>query len=283
MDIYRKINVYVAKDFGDNISLKELDRKSGKFFDQISDIMNDFTEISFDDDSDSKEWIFDSTWSSNLQKAINNDEKLLKNDRFYETLKNIYKKNNSFVGKIEIYCEKEINDKFHLEKQQQEIEKWDNHLKKDIYKLESKLKTISQFSYDYDISKNSSEIEDEYISKFWLTDEENEKTRKAEAEIEIYLYKKLETNIKGKDFLTAYDTAKALYSPDAPYEFMKEVIKIHGTDEKILTSALKAIKNYDKETLEFIKSLYKDVVKTKEYKEVYQKNLQAKQNQEQSR
>lgn len=58
---------------------------------------------------------------------------------------------------------------------------------------------------------------------------------------------------------------------DAGLSFMKEVVKVHGTDESYINSALVAVTDYFVETQNFTAKLMQNTLKSEEYKEEFDK------------
>lgn len=92
----------------------------------------------------------------------------------------------------------------------------------------------------------------------------------------------IENNIKSLDFVSAYTTFRNIndveefmniptLSGDGNLDFMKEVVKIHGTNGEILKSAIKSITDFYDESPAFSAKLLNDTLKTNEYKEAFAK------------
>lgn len=75
-------------------------------------------------------------------------------------------------------------------------------------------------------------------------------------------------NIENYKFINAYEI---FHSDKKPLDFLKEVVKIHGTDIKILNSAIEIVTKYENEVPEFKAKLLNDILNTEEYKQAYNK------------
>lgn len=86
------------------------------------------------------------------------------------------------------------------------------------------------------------------------------------------LLKKYDSNlindyIKDKNFNFAYFLFQS--QENNFINFMKEVIKIHGTNSDCIKSAINVITNYENESPEFASKLLHDTLNTEEYKKAF--------------
>jgi len=79
--------------------------------------------------------------------------------------------------------------------------------------------------------------------------------------------------IKNKDFHRAYSFCKTvtrnISSEECQLGFMKEVVKIYGTNGDMLKAAIEAITNFENEDFRFKVRLLSDTLKTREYKSAF--------------
>lgn len=77
----------------------------------------------------------------------------------------------------------------------------------------------------------------------------------------------IKENITNLNFLSAYSMYEL--NENKPISFMKEVVKIHGTNGDILKNAVESITNYENESQEFMAKIFNQTLKTEEYKEAF--------------
>jgi len=124
-----------------------------------------------------------------------------------------------------------------------------------------------------DISKNYKDANERLIN------DSNGLKKDVSLEIEYlnnaYNLKIRKNYIKNKDFFNGYSYFKSIKS-DIPIEecqlnFIKEVIKIHGTNGEILKTAIESITDYENESPTFMARLLQDTLKTEEYKKAFER------------
>ena len=80
-----------------------------------------------------------------------------------------------------------------------------------------------------------------------------------------YHVEKMNEAIKAKDFTAGYRCAKDMCVPDRPFEFMKNVLEIHGGNNQILWDATQVVQDCECEAIQ--RRLFDEIV---EYKENWQ-------------
>lgn len=93
------------------------------------------------------------------------------------------------------------------------------------------------------------------------------------------------TNITIKFFsenINEYKTTSQIDFKFDPLKFMKEVVKIHGTDGEILKEAIEVVTNTIDESTEFASKLMTDTLNTTEYKQAFEREQNKSKEQEAS-
>ena len=89
----------------------------------------------------------------------------------------------------------------------------------------------------------------------------------------IFLNDDITNEIKSKNFNTAYNLFcknESVTDSEKPLEFMKRVVKCHGTDTRTLQDAVIAVTGEENETQEFTAKLLNDTLKSDEYKNAFE-------------
>lgn len=252
MNIYERVTIYAAKDYGDNATLADIDRKSSEHYDKICDIMRNFGK-------EENEAAYQAAWTSEeispaeLQEAD-------KENTFTEVLTEPYEKNN-FLEQITVITKKNINDNLSKEEQQAEKEKYSNRLINDIKQLDD----LKDFTYSW--NSEFIDAEEVYLNEEWAFKELHNKDE------EIALFDDFtKEHIKNKEFETAYLIYREHKKDDGDLDinFMREVIKEHGTDTDTLQSAVEAVTAAKRELPIFMAKLLNSATETEEYKNIFE-------------
>ena len=131
MNIYEKISIYTAKDYGDDATLADIDRKADAHYDQICDIMKNMGK-----DEDGVK--YQVAWTS---EEISEDD--LPEDKEYLADPN---KENNYLEEITVITKKEIDDNLSEAEQQAEQEKYSDQVVKDIQRLSE----VPDFNYSWE-------------------------------------------------------------------------------------------------------------------------------------
>ena len=257
MNIYEKVSIYTAKDYGDNATLADIDRKSNAHYDQICDIMRNMGK---DDNGTTYQlsWTSEEISPAELQEAVQETDK---ESLFNEVLTDSYEK-NIFLEQFTIITKKDIDDNLYKEQQQAEKEQYSNQFIKDIKQLDS----IKDFIYSWESEFVSAE--EVYLNEEWAFKELHSK------EEEVALFNNLTTeHIKNKEFEIAYSTYREHKKDDdnLDRDFMREVIKEHKTDTETLISAVEAITIAKRQSPEFMAKLLQGTLQTPEYRNAFER------------
>lgn len=251
MNIYEKISIYTAKDYGNDATLADIDRKSNKHYDTICDIMKTFGK----DEEGSKyqmAWISEEISPEELQEATENTN--IKGYIFNETLTDSYEK-NQFIEEITIFTKKEIDDNLSKEEQDIEEEKYMNQLISDIHQLDK----IPDFVYDWDSHfTNDKQI---LLYDVWAFEELHNKE-----EQKNIIEKTEQECINKTQFLLACSLGSK--NGESDIDFLKKVIKKWGINEPFKRAIVSISKDKDSAN-----QLYKEIQSTDEYKKAYQQKL----------
>lgn len=170
------------------------------------------------------------------------------------------------IDNVNIYVRKEIGDELSAEEQAEQKENFHDEI---TDKIQESFKNDD--CYDYIYENKSVELEkipDWAIYKLYDLYELNYEPYKfvnAKDSMKSLKY------IKNKDFnsalkpLTRYEK---LSSRDS-LNFIKEVVKIHGTNSKIINDAIYAVTEHKNESPAFMSKLLNDTLKTEEYKKAF--------------
>lgn len=90
----------------------------------------------------------------------------------------------------------------------------------------------------------------------------------------IFLHFEISDKIKDKNYIEAYnllDKDPNITQNEKPLEFMKEIVKVYGTDGDTLDSAIQFVVDTENESPQFHAKLLKDIMNSKEYKQMLDK------------
>lgn len=155
------------------------------------------------------------------------------------------------IDEVNIYARKVIDDDLSPEEQAEKKENFHDEIRS---KIRENIENHGTY-YNYIYENNSVELKkipDWAIDKLY--------------DIPENTAVKLSKHLKNKDFKLYLQ----LSSKESSLDFMKEVVKIHGTNGKILDDAIFAVTEHKNESPAFMSKLLNDTLKTEEYKKAFE-------------
>ena len=251
MDICEEIKMFIKPTFSKDEKMASLVRDWKDYDYKIGEVLHDF--FSFRDKKTKVSYEREEILPSLLQ-----DE----NKEGYEELcskkPTSVHRNLLVIENVNIYVKKVIDDELSPEELSAEIEDFHNEITDEI-------RESFKQDYCYNYICENKIIELEKIPG-WAIDGLYDDLSLAEKD-------KLKTlnSIKNNDFKSAAKLLAKYYNDSDDYlNFMKEVIKIHGTDTKIINDAISAITETENESPAFMAKLLNDTLKTDEYKKAFE-------------
>lgn len=259
MTYYHKYNIYTGKEFDNDLTLSELDFESGKYAQQVQNFIENLKK----NNTFVGEVIHESNdlTPAELQHITNEYDLTV----FNKILTDPYEKNldlteHKLIVKKEIQGYEDLSPDEQLKK----MDELSKQIQKDIYEGLEKIPGMAHFTYGESTNLGGILKHDRWAFK------------ELAKEKEIALLENSKTNhIKQKKFEVAYDEAVELNqeptSENLPLNFMKDVIKEHGTDTMAFSQAVSAVTSAEGETPYFMAKLMQDTLNTDEYKEAFEK------------
>ena len=261
MTYYHKFNIYTGKEFDNDLTLSELDFESGKYAQQVQNFIKNLKK----NNTFGGEVIHESNdlTPAELQHITNEYDLTV----FNKILTDPYEKTLDLI-EHKLIVKKEIQGYEDLspDEQLKKMDKLSKQIWKDIYEGLEKIPGMAHFTYS-----ESTNLEGILKNDRWAFKQLDNAKEK-----EIALLENSKTNhIKQKNFEAAYDEAVKLNQEptreNLPLNFMKDVIKEHGTDTMAITQAATAVTFAEGEMTEFTAKLLNGTLQTPEYRKAYEK------------